>query len=60
MSYSNFTLRKVQKELGIFLVEQLGLFANLEAHAISDYLRETLADNVTLATAINTEKPAPS
>ena len=56
MPYSNFTLRKVQKEFGITLNEQAGLFANLEPHSISEHLRETLADNVALAVSVNTEK----
>jgi hypothetical protein len=56
MPYSNFTLKKVQKELGVTIVEQSAMFASLAPHEISEHLLETLFDNVALAVAVNTEK----
>nr|VFJ50770.1 MAG: hypothetical protein BECKDK2373B_GA0170837_103026 [Candidatus Kentron sp. DK]VFJ52110.1 MAG: hypothetical protein BECKDK2373C_GA0170839_10354 [Candidatus Kentron sp. DK] len=56
MPYSSFTLKRVRDELDLELAERAGLFSNVEPRAISDHLRETLAENVSLAVAINTEK----
>jgi hypothetical protein len=56
MPYSNFTLKKVQQNFGIEIIETSGLFAKTEPKPISAHLQETLADNVSLAMAINTEK----
>lgn len=56
MSYSDFTLKKVQDVFQVNIVETPGLFSQLEALEASRYLQETLTENVPLATAINTEK----
>ena len=56
MPYSNFTLKKVQQQFGIEIVETNHLFSLAESKSISAHLQETLADNVSLAIAINTEK----
>lgn len=42
MLYSDFTLKKVKKELGITLIETEDLFAHIEENKISDYLSTTL------------------
>jgi hypothetical protein len=56
MPYSNFSIKKVQQELGVGIIEQTGLFASILGQEISQHLRETLADNVSLAVSVNTEK----
>jgi len=56
MSYSSFTVKRVQQEFGVQLIEQTELFSHIKPHDISDYLKETLFDNVALAISINTEK----
>ncbi|MFM8330940.1 MAG: hypothetical protein ACKN9T_04575 [Candidatus Methylumidiphilus sp.] len=56
MPYSNFTLKKVQKDFGVQIIEKIGLFSDIASRDISEHLKETLRDNVALAAAINTEK----
>ena len=56
MPYSNFTLKKVQQNFGIEIIETNNLFAFAESKPISAHLQETLDDNVSLAISINTEK----
>jgi len=56
MAYSNFTLNKVKKELGIKIEEKINLFAAVEPVKPSEVLITTLAETVPLALAINTEK----
>ena len=56
MAYSNFTLETVEKEFGLELVEEAGIFAEIEPVALSTELTNVLARNVPLATTINTEK----
>jgi len=56
MSYSDFTLQAVVKELQLMLNERTNLFAQVPERAMSDYLSMTLKENVPLALAINTEK----
>jgi hypothetical protein len=56
MVYSDFDLRKVKQNLGVNLIEKQNLFANLQGFEITTYLQETLAENVPLARAMNTEK----
>ncbi len=56
MSYSDFDLRKVKQNLGINLIEKEKLFASIKSVDITAYLQETLAENIPLARAINTEK----
>ncbi|CAK0780500.1 conserved hypothetical protein [Gammaproteobacteria bacterium] len=56
MPYSSFTVKKVQKEFGVQIIEKTELFSHIKPHDISDHLKETLLDNVSLAISINTEK----
>ncbi len=56
MSYSDFTLKKVKAELGLKTVENISLFEHIQPIEISGFLKQTLARNVSLALAINTEK----
>ena len=56
MAYSDFTLRKFKKDFGLQIDEQRNLFSSVSALSCSDYLVQTLQENVSLAIAINTEK----
>jgi hypothetical protein len=56
MAYSDFDLKKVKQKLGVNLIEQEHLFSSVQHFDISAYLKETLAENIPLARAINTEK----
>jgi hypothetical protein len=56
MSYSDFTLQTVVKELQLALNERTNLFAQIPESVLSDYLTMTLKENVPLALAIHTEK----
>jgi hypothetical protein len=56
MSYSDFTLQTVVKELQLVLNERTNLFAQIPESVLSDYLTMTLKENIPLALAINTEK----
>ncbi len=56
MAYSDFTLKKVKSDFNIKTMEDLSLFSEIENVETSDYLKTTLARNVPLAIAINTEK----
>ncbi len=57
MSYSSFkTLASVQSAFGLDLEERGNIFAQTKPRQPSDYLAITLAENVPLANAVNTEK----
>ncbi len=56
MAYSDFDLKKVKQNLGVNLIEKQDLFGSIQCFEITTYLKETLAENVPLARAINTEK----
>ncbi len=56
MPYSSFTIKKVQKEFGINIIETVDLFSSVSAREIGNHLKETLLNNVSLAVAVNTEK----
>lgn len=56
MPYSNFTIKKVQKDFGIQIIEKVDLFSSIGSREIGDHLKQTLLDNVSLAVAVNTEK----
>jgi hypothetical protein len=57
MAYSDFTtLTKVREAFGLTIEESIDLFANTPEVMPSAYLQTTLAENVFLVTAINTEK----
>jgi hypothetical protein len=56
MDYSQFDIETVKTELNISIVESPNLFAGIADIQSSDYLRETLAFNTSIALAINSEK----
>ncbi len=56
MSYSDFDLKKVKRELGVTLTEKQHVFSAIKGIDISSTLTEILAENIPLARAINTEK----
>jgi hypothetical protein len=56
MAYSDFTLARVKKELGIEVVEGVSLFPTVQPIKMSDLLRQLLDRDGGLATLINTEK----
>lgn len=56
MSYRNFDLKKVKRELGVTLKEKQNLFSDIQSIPISPALDAILTENVPLARAINTEK----
>lgn len=56
MSYSQFTLERVQQELSLELREDRSLFADLEPCAPSAFLQQVLQEFQPLALAINSEK----
>ena len=56
MAYNRFTLRKAQEAFQLQIDETKDLFSTVEAVKTSDLLDRTLARNVSLALAINTEK----
>ncbi len=57
MAYSDFTtLAKVRESFNLTVEEPLDLFADIPEVLPSSYLQTTLNENVSLATAINTEK----
>ncbi len=56
MPYSDFTIKKVQKDFGIQIIEKVDLFSSIGSREIGDHLKQTLLDNVSLAVAVNTEK----
>ena len=56
MAYSDFTLSEIKEQFQITLEEESNLFAETPSVAISDFLREVLAENLPLALAIHTEK----
>jgi len=56
MSYSDFTLEKVQKAFDLTISEDVDLFANVPELEPSALLTEFLQDNAQLALKINTDK----
>ncbi|GCL35648.1 MAG: hypothetical protein ACKPBB_21180 [Sphaerospermopsis kisseleviana] len=56
MSYSDFTLEAVKKNLNLKISTRDNIFAEFAPLQISDYLQEALAYNVPFALASNTEK----
>jgi hypothetical protein len=56
MAYSDFDLKKVQKDFGVRIDEEANLFADVMPVPPSPILTNTLAETAPLATAINTEK----
>jgi hypothetical protein len=56
MPFSNFTLSKVKNDFNITTLESQILFPNIELIQPSELLTQNLKENLSLATAINTEK----
>ncbi len=56
MSYSQFTLEKVEETFGLSIIEKLELFDTIPEVQISDFLKQCLAYNTPLALEIATEK----
>ncbi len=56
MAYSDFSLAKIQKEFDLKIVEKIDLFAETTEVQPSEFLQQTLKENLALALAINTEK----
>lgn len=57
MSYSQFTtLEMVESNFDIKIADKVGIFDQIPESEYSDFLRQTLQDNIALALAINTEK----
>lgn len=56
MAYSDFDLKKAQKDFGLQIDEQLDLFADVAPVPPSAMLANALAETAQLAIAINTEK----
>jgi len=57
MSYSQFTtLEMIEDKFDITIIDKVGLFVNVPASEYSDFLGQTLQENISLALAINTEK----
>ncbi|GEM_PF-514608 len=56
MPYSSFTIKRVQKELSVEIIEKTDFFSGIAPREIGSHLKETLSDNVSLAAAVNTGK----
>ncbi len=56
MSYSDFTLRKIKTEFALQIAEAIDFFGEAPVLEPSDFLQQTLQENLPLALAINTEK----
>ncbi len=56
MSYSEFTLSQIEQNFQLMIRERIKLFSDIVSVEISDLLSATLAENIPLALAINTEK----
>jgi len=56
MAYSDFTFREAVKRFELTVIEQEDLFAPVAELVVSAFLHATLAENIPLALAIQTEK----
>jgi len=56
MSYSEFTLEELESQFQLTIQEEVELFDTVEPVTPSALLRETLAENIPLALAVDTEK----
>jgi hypothetical protein len=56
MAYNEFTLDILKQRFGLQIDEGIDIFSDVPVVAVSDLLRETLRENVSLALAISTEK----
>jgi hypothetical protein len=56
MSYKDFSIKRVQADFQLKIVEGTGLFSTVPDAQVSEYFSITLQENIPLAVAINTEK----
>ncbi|MEM8641785.1 MAG: hypothetical protein AAGG51_23655 [Cyanobacteria bacterium P01_G01_bin.54] len=56
MAYSDFTLIALKEKFQVVIEEKINIFPDIQEEKISDYLDETLGENIPLALAIHTEK----
>jgi hypothetical protein len=56
MAYGDFTLSEIKEKFQLVIEEETNIFPNLADETISDFLTETLKENIPLALAIHTEK----
>jgi hypothetical protein len=56
MSYSDFTLSRVTKDFNLTISERSNIFTEIPELTPSDFLQETLRDNLALALGSNTDK----
>ncbi len=56
MAYSDFTLSEIKEKFQLTLEEYADIFCDVGEADISDFLSETLRENIPLALAIHTEK----
>lgn len=57
MAYSQFTsLEMIETNFGVTITDRINLFANTPTAEPSEFLKQTLEENLALALAINTEK----
>lgn len=56
MAYSDFSLIKAKTDFGLTIEAQVDLFADVQPIAPSEHLSFFLAETISLATSINTEK----
>ena len=52
MPYSDFDIRRVQKDFQLNIVEKIGIFADVEESCISEYFASTLMENIPLAAIV--------
>lgn len=56
MAYSDFSLSELEEKFQLKIIEQKKAFSEIKPIASSDFLKENLDRNLSLALAINTEK----
>jgi hypothetical protein len=56
MAFSDFTLPKVQAELGLTITTAVRLFGDVPPASVTPAFRDVLLENSSLATLVNTEK----
>ncbi len=54
MSYSDFTLNRVTKDFNLTIAERSNIFTEVSELTPSDFIQETLRDNLPLALGSNT------
>jgi hypothetical protein len=56
MAYSDFTIKRAEKDFGLTIIEREKLFTPVPETEISEFLRANLEEKTSLALAIGTEK----